>query len=154
MIKSRLVYAALATMLVAGCSDLPFDNDDAVTRVSFGTGFNMCVGYCYTQMTVAGTQVTLLERSFDDPAYPPRVSTFTITAAEWQRIASLADPAALEQVAGIHGCPDCADGGLEYVELRVDGRLLRSTYDYRRTLEPIAGLQAELRALHDRLRMD
>jgi hypothetical protein len=53
-------------------------------------------------------------------------------------------------VEGVHGCPDCADGGAEWVQVRASGDSIRATFEYGATLEPIAALQAEIRALRAR----
>ena len=149
----RLGILLLAALLIpAACDELPLAANDHEISVAYGTSFGMCVGYCQTQMLVSGTAVTLLERSWDDPRFPPRVRVFDITAAEWERLSALAQAGGLAQVAGVHGCPDCADGGAEFIELKSGSERIRATFEYRHTLAAIAELQTELRALHERLR--
>lgn len=148
--RARILLLA-ALLAPVACAQLPFAADASVTSVIYGTSFGMCVGYCQTQMIVGGTEVTLIERSWEDARFPPRTRVFEITEAEWQRISTLARNGGLEQVAGVHGCPDCADGGAEFIELKTGGDRVRATFEFRQNLAPITELQAELRTLRERL---
>jgi hypothetical protein len=70
-----------------------------------------------------------------------------ITLAEWTELRLLADPADLSRVEGTHGCPDCADGGAEWIALRIGSRTIESRFDYGRDFAEIEQLQARLREL-------
>jgi hypothetical protein len=122
------------------------------SRLSSGTSFGMCAGYCRTELLIDSTSATLTETSWDHPErLPPRITSLELNAAEWQRIRRQVNPAALTRLAGVHGCPDCADGGAEWIELRTDQALVRVTFEYGQVLNEISGLQAEIRALRGRL---
>lgn len=145
----RLRYA-LGLLLVAAsaCSELdagPDFEDNLV--ISSGTFFNMCIGYCSTELVVDSTTVTFAVTSPDTIHYPRLTRSATLSRAEWQRIRALAKPAAFSSVAGVHGCPGCADGGAEWVEIRTSESSIRATFDYGRVLDPISDLQSEVRAL-------
>jgi hypothetical protein len=53
-------------------------------------------------------------------------------------------------VAGVHGCPDCADGGAEWVAIQTPDQTIQTTYEYGHNLERIGELQKELRAVRQR----
>jgi hypothetical protein len=65
-------------------------------------------------------------------------------------VRSLVDAAALRRLEGVHGCPDCADGGAEWIEIGSAAGPIRVTFEYGATLDGIGALQAELRALRNR----
>jgi hypothetical protein len=115
--------------------------------VLHGTSFNMCVGYCTTVLTIRGTTAHLTESSRGDNNYPQRMRSVELTESEAQRLRTLANREDLTRVEGVHGCPDCADGGVEWIAIRAGRGTIEARYDFRRTLEPIAELQAELRAI-------
>jgi hypothetical protein len=75
---------------------------------------------------------------------------FPLALGDWRRIRALVDPAALKRLEGVHGCPDCADGGAEWIQLGAGNDSVRVTFEYGATLAGIAPLQAEIRALRDR----
>lgn len=120
--------------------------------VSSGTSFGFCFGYCFTELVLEPGSARLTESSRDVAAYPTKTRSRALTAEEWSRIRGLADPSVMATVAGVHGCPDCADGGAEWVEVRTARDSIRATFEYGRDLEPIAALQAEVRALREQLR--
>ena len=139
----------LVLLATVGCSptDPDFEAGDVIVH---GVSFGMCAGYCESVLAIDGTVVTLTESSRQSRNFPQRIRTLYLTADEAARIRQLADAEALSDVAGTHGCPDCADGGAEWIARRVDSTTIRTTYEYRLTLEPIAELQETLRALRQR----
>jgi hypothetical protein len=117
-----------------------------------GTSFGFCAGYCTFVLEVDGAIARLTETSRDSRTHPRRIHVLALTPAEAARVHALADPQTLASVAGVHGCPDCADGGAEWIEISVLGTAIRTTYEYGDDLDPIAELQAELRSLRQRIR--
>ena len=102
----------LAAPLVAGCLTTRTAPADAV---EWGSSFGMCVGYCAARLVVAGGTATLTETATRSGELPPRVQMRALTSAE---AASLAEARTASRVAtDTLGCPDCADGGAEYVAL-------------------------------------
>ncbi|HEX9951382.1 MAG TPA: hypothetical protein VGB53_06405 [Rubricoccaceae bacterium] len=101
----------LAAPLVAGCLT---SRTSASGPVEWGSSFGMCVGYCSARLVVADGTATLTETGTRSPELAPRVRTRALTPAETAR---LAEARAASRVAtDTLGCPDCADGGAEYVE--------------------------------------
>lgn len=142
----------LTLLLVASVGCSPTDPDSATRDVIVhGVSFNMCTGYCSSVLEIEDTTVTLTETSRDSRNFPRRIRTLHLTAEEAAHLRQLADTAALSRVAGTHGCPDCADGGAEWIEIHVQSTTIRTTYDYGPNLEPIIELQEQLRSLRQRI---
>ena len=147
----RCVNVVLAATLL-GCvqsANSPNDTDSAIV-VTTGTYFGFCHGYCFSELTVDGQTLRFAETSRDPTQFPPRSRTLELGPADRARIAALVDPGALAALEGIHGCPDCADGGGEWVQFRSGSDSTRVTFEFGQSLDPIAGLQAELRMLRKR----
>lgn len=121
----------------------------AFSGLASGTSFGMCAGYCRTELRIDSTAVTFIETS-QVQQLPPRTQSLVLTTSEWQRIRSAVDAAALSRMAGVHGCPDCADGGAEWIEIRTAEATVRVTFEYGKVLDPISALQTEIRALRER----
>jgi|SRR5687768_2157546 len=133
-----------------GCAGSPTERPETSFVVSTGTFFGFCGGYCYTELVLDGNTVRFTETSRDSARLPPRTRSLELEAADAERIRALVDPAVLSSLAGVHGCPDCADGGGEWVQVRSPDDSTRVTFEHGRVLNPIAELQAELRALRNR----
>jgi hypothetical protein len=101
-----------------------------------------------TELRIDSTSLSLTEESWRSEQ-PTRTRTLPLAQADWQRLQALVDTAAFRRLEGVHGCPDCADGGAEWIEIRV-GEPVRITFDYGAELDGIADLQAEIRALRAR----
>ena len=52
------------------------------------------------------------------------------------------------------GCPDCADGGGEWIEVTFDDTVKRITFEYGDTLEPIQNLIDQMRIIRERFQCD
>jgi hypothetical protein len=149
----KLIFSLLVA--IAACSASTDQGDDSfASSQSFalfaGTSFGMCAGYCTTTLEISPTSATLIETSRESVRQPTRTRSVALTPAEWQRIQSLVDPTVLASVAGVHGCPDCADGGAEWIELKTAQSTARVTFQFGQPPQPIAQLQAEIRAVRER----
>ena len=54
----------------------------------------------------------------------------------------------------VYGCPDCADGGSEWIEVTHNGDTKKVTFEFGSVLEPIARLVDSLRSIRSDLLMD
>jgi hypothetical protein len=153
MMRARhLIIVLLATAACSGSTEA--DSESLVPSQSFalfaGTSFGMCAGYCTTMLEVSPTSATLTETSRDPVRQPTRTRTLPLSPSEWQRIQAAVEPNVFTSVAGVHGCPDCADGGAEWIELKTAQSVARVTFQYGQAPPAIARLQGEIRALRER----
>lgn len=114
-----------------------------------GTSFGMCGGYCVTELVIDSMGVTLTETS-QVQDLPPRTRTLPLSDADWERLAAVVDTAAIRGLAGVHGCPDCADGGAEWIQLGPASEAVRVTFEFGHMVEGIEPLQALVRELRGR----
>jgi hypothetical protein len=120
-------------------------------ELSSGTSFGECLGYCRTELSIDSLSLTLTEVPQGwPPTLPTRTRTLPLTLADWKRVRALVDATALKRLEGVHGCPDCADGGAEWIEIGTRTGAVRVTFEYGAELAGIRPLQVEIRALRDR----
>jgi hypothetical protein len=142
---TRLTFVVALFVSLIGCSlGILEPGGDVLLRS--GTSFGMCVGHCATTLVVREGSATLTRVSRDPSQYPTTTETIAITEAEFEALRTAAASPAFRQLDSVYGCPDCADGGAEWVE--VDGK--RVTMGYRSDLEPIRPLLQQVRALRAR----
>ena len=139
----RILLFMLA--LSAGCAtSQPDAPTSAVPAVEWGSSFGMCAGFCASSLVVTpdGT-ATLTETATRSPDVAPRVRARMLTADEQARLAAANEASTV--VTDTLGCPDCADGGAEYVER--DGA--RVTFDYGGDAGAAAPLAEALRSIRE-----
>lgn len=109
----RLALAVSCAALVAGCSLVR--PTPAVPAVALESSYGMCQGFCNTRLAVSADGVATFTETDRRPEVPARVRSRPLTPAER---AAFAEALAASAVAtDTLGCPDCADGGAETVEL-------------------------------------
>jgi hypothetical protein len=135
-------------LVAAGCAAVrpaPGAPASGTPALEWGSSFGMCVGYCATRLVVTpdGT-ATLTETGTRSGEIAPRVRARALTEAER---AGLAAATAASRIAATDtlGCPDCADGGAEYVE--TGGH--RVTFEYGGDAGPATPLASALRAVRE-----
>jgi hypothetical protein len=137
-------------LTLSGCgeTDQTGIGDGQSIEITSGTSFGMCAGYCLTELRIERSAITLVEDS-QMQDLPTRSRTLPLSVPEWNRLQSLVDSAAFERLEGVHGCPDCADGGAEWIQIET-AEPIRVTFEYGAELDGIDELQAEIRELRNR----
>ena len=123
-----LQYLASALIFVlSSCSNEAVYN--TITQLNYGTSFGECIGFCKREVTLKSNKATYNCYSW----YP---TTQTITKTD-----SISNTA-LDSVCKLNttsffllpetiGCPDCADGGAEWLELKMlSGETHKVTFEY------------------------
>jgi hypothetical protein len=148
--RMRTLISLIVMLLAAPTCSVNDPATDEPVTIEHGTSFGMCGGYCRSVLEIDGMTARLIQTSPDSIRNPRKTETIQLTEAEARRLRALANVSDLSRVEGVHGCPDCADGGAEWVALQTSDRIIRATYEYGSNLEPIRELQQHLRALRER----
>ncbi len=127
--RKILFFLAIGTLV--SCEEETPDENEMLGRppvewVGYGTSFGECLGYCISQLDVSEDTVQFVKYSWtDDLSYPDIKCGDDFT--EWDSLSHyLKDFAYFDTV---FGCPDCADGGSEWIEV------IKGTHHYRATFE-------------------
>jgi hypothetical protein len=73
-----------------------------------------------------------------------------ISIQEWDSLIESVNMDSLLSLDDIIGCPDCADGGGEWIEITKVDMLKRVTFEYGKTVEPIQSLIEKVRVIRER----
>lgn len=120
---------------------------DDITVIS-GTSFGECIGYCRTEVRISRTVATYTKSSWGrSPAYPEVTTTQLLSTAEWESLLRAIDPSALEKVDSVVGCPDCADGGAEWIEVTYNGTHKKVMFEFDKPIPTIQDLIDNVRAI-------
>jgi hypothetical protein len=143
---TRLICGAVLFVSLLGCGRLGVLDPGGDVLLRSGTSFGMCVGYCMFEVVVRDGSATYTRMSRTPSQYPTTTQTVSLSEAEYESLRAAASSPAFRELQSVYGCPDCADGGAEWLE--IDGK--RVTLEFRSDLEPIRPLLQQVRALRAR----
>jgi hypothetical protein len=125
-----LFRAALGCALFAGCSASAFSPLPEETIVRWGTSFGECIGYCSQVLVVTSSGSRLIRSGYDAQSYPTITRERELPAGRWDELREYLGRSDIAGLDEVYGCPDCADGGAEWVELETDGSIERVTFEF------------------------
>ena len=144
---TRTVAGLLVTSFGAcmGCIPQP-------VAVRGGTEFGECLGYCLAELDVRETMVrhTFMSNAYEDSQFPDILIQGQITESEWNAILAAVPLDGLTGLPTIIGCPDCADGGSEWIELDYGVSTQRVTFEFGAVPEGLEDLLNLVREIRER----
>jgi hypothetical protein len=121
---------------------------NVIRSISSGTSFGMCFAYCQQSINITTSLlVAAKQANFVQKPYPPVQRSFPFDSNQWNELVSLVDWPVFRSLSDTIGCPDCADGGAEWIEIVTNDENKRVTFDYGTTVATIDGLTQRLRAI-------
>jgi hypothetical protein len=146
--------SVLLCLLLAGCqSQAAVAPASQEIVIRSGTSFGMCLGYCITEMRIDARQVRFT-RSARDASLPEQTRTLPMTPERWTALRGDIDWSAIAAMEDVYGCPDCADGGAEWVEVSTSTTEKRITLEHGATVPELQPLLEQIRALRDSLQAE
>ena len=118
--------------------------------IKSGIFFGFCIGYCKSEIEIVNRDVVFIASSWSDPNYPDIMLNDNISIQEWDSLIESVDMDSLLSLDDIIGCPDCADGGGEWIEITKVDTLKRVTFEYGETVELIQSLIEKVRVIRER----
>jgi len=106
------------------------EEDDELYKLNYGTSFNMCSGYCKNEMTLESHFVT-----YNHTGWVDSIQTITcrdeLEINSWKYFETHLNINDFFDLPKTIGCPDCADGGAEWIEIELDdGVKHKVTFEY------------------------
>ena len=131
----------MIALLFVACEE----DNTTVTRITSGTSFGECLGYCgrELELTLGNSRYTAF--GTDTLDYPDIAVSQSESATGWSSLEALVDFDQLLAFEDVIGCPDCADGGAEWIEVTSDGPSKKITFEYGDSLTGIQDLIVEMR---------
>ena len=123
-----------------------------VHSIASGTSFGFCRSYCRRSVNITSnpSQLTALkEPNFEQAEYPPVQKTLAFTDAKWNELVALLNLKTFAALDERIGCPDCADGGAEWIEVNWLKRSKRVTFENGQLVNGIEGLIGKLRQIRE-----
>lgn len=143
--KRNLTFGALLMLLFtfSACEKSKFEDLDVI---SYGSSFGMCEGFCANELTIGKDKMTFSEKQHR-PKPDARTCTKPIDAEELAAIKKLLDIEKIAALPEVIGCPDCADGGAEWVVVHADGKNYKIAFEYGKPPKELAAAVTKLKVL-------
>lgn len=139
------IFAAFCLFHFSNCKKGKINKLDSI---SYGTSFGMCTGYCAQSIVISDSKLTF-SKSKNGSTPDTKTCSKSISATEINEIKNLLVANQLSNLPERIGCPDCADGGAEWVSVTADGKQYKITYEYGKAPKELAGAVAKLKVLKD-----
>lgn len=124
-----------------------------IVSISSGTSFGMCMGYCRRSINITSNPnelISLKEPNYDQLEYPIVSQKYPFSSDQWKQLINLVNSKSFQALDERIGCPDCADGGAEWIEIQWPNITKRVTFEYRKSIEGFEGLIETLRSLREK----
>lgn len=125
----------------------PFNGN--IARVKSGQSFGMCVGKCYNELIVENNSVVLKQIERKDRGGDPETTEYR-DDTRWNQIKADLNNFSKKKffkLKDVYGCPDCADGGAEWLEVQFsDGTVKNVKFNYGSSVEGFEEIISSLRS--------
>ena len=121
----------------------------AVTAIRTTTSFGFCAGYCQTTLEITSEEMVFVEESRRGEL-PTRRRMARLSSSEWSELIDGVDRRAIDTLPDTVGCPDCADGGAESLEVIGADWQKRVTFEHGAKMPELQPLLARVRTLRSR----
>lgn len=115
--------------------------------IAYGTSFGECAGYCVKKVEVSGTKIIFEKKSWNFEEYPIVTITDSNNEKSWKELSEKVDYDNFQQLSPIIGCPDCADGGAEWLEIKKEDVVYKVIFEYDNEPEEVQSYIQNLRSL-------
>lgn len=146
-LKSKIVFAFLLIATITSCEkdekkNLQTDYD----YVKYGISFNMCLGYCIRSIKIFDSKIEYEKRGRDLNSNLPKIFVSeSISNYYWISLVQKLNFDKFMQLDSIIGCPDCADGGAEWIEIKKNDKIHKITFGYGNEPETVKSFIGYLR---------
>lgn len=148
--KNLLLKFISLFLIVTACqtSELVKPFSDEIKQINSGQSFGMCMGKCYNELLITDNKLVLKQIERKERGGETVTHEFTennsLTAVKPSLLTiSKSDFLSLEDQ---YGCPDCADGGAEWLEIEFnDGKTKKVTFEYGGTIKGFESIVSTLR---------
>lgn len=146
MVTKILTIFLFYSFLFTTCVE---DNDNnLISEIRYGTSFGMCGGYCKHDLMMSQNSSTYRCSGWTEDV-APITKTEKTDGQLWNSINNDLNLDAFFDLPEVIGCPDCADGGAEWLEIVLStGETHKVTFEYFN--EP-ASLKLEIELLREKL---
>lgn len=104
---------------------------EEITQVNYGTSFGMCEGYCFNETKYTQKYVITCSKAWKKGnATEQKDKLDTLKNENWAKILAAINLKRFKKLQNVIGCPDCNDGGQEWIEITTKRKAYKVTIEY------------------------
>lgn len=114
-----LTLISLLSILIS-CASSKETNSKTILKIQYGNSYGNCIGYCWNQYTLDGKTINENRKATgrgDRSKYPEINESKDLKNSDWENVVKTVNQQKLMELAETIGCPDCADGGAEWISV-------------------------------------
>lgn len=147
-----LIFIVLA-IAFNGCESNGLSNEsgtinktDQIDTIRYGTSFGECLGYCIRSITLTESELALTKSGWDmEGMLPVLNNSESFEPTEWNALIDEINYDAFSQLDSVIGCPDCADGGAEWIQINKGSLSYKVVFEYMNAPDQISALVDSMR---------
>ncbi len=151
IMKSKLILLFVLTLLANACENVEsteLNIDTEILSISYGTYFGQCNGYCKQSITIENDSIRYQAQSWsENDNYPLIAFSTEFSEEDWKSIEEKIDFLIFRNIEEVIGCPDCADGGAEWIEIETEDVTHKIKFEYDNPPEEISNYIEDLSEL-------
>lgn len=132
MIKSYLIPGIFIIFILISCKKNENNNDPTdIEYIKYGTSFGECIGYCKNDITIRDSEIDFHKSGWDKTDSLPEFSDKeSLDTKHWTELINKINIDSFFKLDSVIGCPDCADGGAEWIEIKSKGKTHKIIFEF------------------------
>jgi hypothetical protein len=125
---------------------------DTIIQIKHGSSFGECSGYCISEAVYNSLYTIQTSKSWEHQSttHPEKTQKLKTDAAYWQRLVKSIHLEKVDKLPERIGCPDCTDGGAEWIEIATTKKKYYISFEYGSKIKGIDELLFYLRQKQDK----
>jgi hypothetical protein len=144
----KTLFLSLILLSIISCKNS--SHQPLIQQISFGSSFGECTGYCKNEMALDSGKITIKRSGWNNTVKP----IFCEVLQDKNVLNNLSkkiDAVSFFNMQEVWGCPDCADGGAEWIEITLrSGKKHKVTFEYLKEPVALKSIAADLRVKLDK----
>ncbi|WP_025145242.1 hypothetical protein [Pedobacter jeongneungensis] len=144
----KILQVILTLALITPIFSCKKGNIKNLNSIAYGSSFGMRAGYCSNSLLISDLKLTF-SKSKNGQSADTKTCSKTISEADVSAIKNELNISKISNLPEVIGCPDCADGGAEWIAINADGKQYKITYEYGKAPKELEAAVAKLKVLRD-----
>lgn len=118
--------------------------------IAHGASFGHCRGYCNKELSISKDSVAYVQKMNGDQPETKR-NVKAISKEEYTKVVKQFDFRSFYLLDSVIGCPDCADGGAEWIEVKSGKNKKRVTFEYNKAPEQLKASVEQIKKMQAKM---
>ncbi len=142
----EFIYAPGSKLTLSFGAEIPSSSD---ITIKTGSSFGECIETCIRELIINKNNNHNTEGTWANET--TLIATRTTRSDEWDELTNSFNETAFFGLDTIYGCPDCVDGGAEWIEVTTSNGTHKVTFEYGDTLSDISNFHTQLMTFQESL---